>query len=147
MDMSIKGVFAVFGFPDEEDPERLKLEAELEDYKESPHFKLGMFHKLIMNGHLFSKQVTKFFAKADPSLDVKGIDQAGEYMMFTRAWFWIEQVKIRSKVWKDALKQYANEEFLISIRLSISYFESTEEYEKCAHLKKIQDFVEKNLAS
>jgi hypothetical protein len=33
---------------------------ELEDYKESPHFKLGMFHKLIMNGHLFSKQVTKF---------------------------------------------------------------------------------------
>jgi hypothetical protein len=98
-----------------------------------------------MNGHLFSKQVTKFFAKADPSLDVKGIDQAGEYMMFTRAWFWIEQVKIRSKVWKDALKQYSNEEFLISLRLSISYFESTEEYEKCAHLKKIQDFVQKNL--
>jgi hypothetical protein len=29
--------------------------------------------------------------------------------------------------------------------LSISYFESTEEYEKCAHLKKIQDFVQKNL--
>ncbi len=143
--MSIKGVFALFGFPDEENPERLKLEAELEDYKESPHFKLGMFHKLIMNGHLFSKQVTKFFAKADPSLDVKGIDQAGEYMMYTRAWFWIEQVKIRSKVWKDALKQYVNEEFLTSLRLSISYFESTEEYEKCAHLKKIQDFVQKNL--
>jgi hypothetical protein len=143
--MSIKGVFALFGFPDEDNPERLKLESELEDYKESPHFKLGMFHKLIMNGHLFSKQVTKFFAKADPSLDVKGIDQAGEYMMFTRAWFWIEQVQIRKKNWKDALKQYANEEFLISLRLSISYFESTEEYEKCAHLKKIQDFVQKNL--
>jgi len=143
--MALKNVFALFGFPDEEDPERLKLEAELEDYKESPHFKLGMFHKLIMNGHLFSKQVTKFFAKADPSLDVKGIDQAGEYMMYTRACYWIEQVKIRSKVWKDALKQYSNEEFLISLRLSISYFESTEEYEKCAHLKKIQDFVQKNL--
>ncbi len=66
-------------------------------------------------------------------------------MMFTRAWFWIEQVQMRKKTWKDALKQYANEEFLISLRLSISYFESTEEYEKCAHLKKIQDFVQKNL--
>ena len=143
--MAIKNVFALFGFPDEEDPERVKLESELEDFKESPHFKLGMFHKLIMNGHLFSKQVTKFFTKADPSLDVKGIDQASEYMMFTRAWLWIESVQIRSKVWKDALKQYANEEFLISIRLSISYFESTEEYEKCAHLKKIQDFIKKNL--
>ena len=27
----------------------------------------------------------------------------------------------------------------------IEFFESWEEYEKCAHLKKIQDFVEKNL--
>lgn len=143
--MSIKGVFALFGFPDEENPERAKLESELEDFKESPHFKLGMFHKLIMNGHLFSKQVTKFLAKADSSLDVKGIDQAGEYMVFTRAWFWIEPVEIKKKSWKDALKQYANDEFLISIQLSISYFEGTEEYEKCAHLKKIQDFVKKNL--
>jgi hypothetical protein len=145
--MAIKNVFALFGFPDEDDPERVKLEADLEDYKESPHFKLGMFHKLIMNGHLFSKQVTKFLSKSDPELDIKGIDQAGEYMMYTRAWYWIEQVQIRKKVWKDALKQYANEEFLTSCRLSISYFEGTEEYEKCAHLKKISDFVEKNLAS
>jgi hypothetical protein len=30
--MALKNVFALFGFPDEEDPERLKLEAELEDY-------------------------------------------------------------------------------------------------------------------
>ena len=145
--MSIKGVFALFGFPDEDDPERVKLEAEIEDYKESPHFKLGMFHKLIMNGHLFSKQVSKFLSKADPQLDVKGIDQAGEYIMYTRAWFWIEQVEIRKKVWKEALKQYSNEEFLTSIRLSISYFESTEEYEKCAHLKKVFDFCKKNLPS
>ena len=64
--MSIKGVFALFGFPDEENPERVKLESELEDYKESPHFKLGMFHKLIMNGHLFSKQVTNKNKKRKP---------------------------------------------------------------------------------
>ena len=143
--MAIKNVFALFGFPDEDDPERVKIEEDLSDYKESPHFKLGMFHKLIMNGHLFSKQVSKFLSKSDPALDIKGINQAGEYMMFTRAWFWIEQVEIKKKVWKDALKQYANEEFLISLRLSTSYFESTEEYEKCAHLKKISDFVKKYL--
>jgi hypothetical protein len=143
--MSIKGVFELFGFPDDNDPERLKIEADLEDYKETPHFKLGMFHKLIMNGTLFSKQVLKFFSKADPSLDVKGVDQAGEYMMYTRAWFWIEPCNIRKKIWKEALKQYANEEFVVSVKLTISYFEGIEEYEKCAHLKKIQDFVEKSL--
>ena len=143
--MALDNIFALFGFPDKDDDDRKKLEADLEVFKETPHFKLGMFHKLIMNGSLFSKQVVKFFAKADPGLDVKGIDQAGEYMMFTRAWFWIEQVQIRKKEWKEALKQYASEEFTISIKLSINYFESTEEYEKCAHLKKIQDFVEKSL--
>jgi hypothetical protein len=143
--MAIDNIFALFGFPDKDDEDRKKLEADLDVFKETPHFKLGMFHKLIMNGSLFSKQVVKFFAKADPGLDVKGIDQAGEYMMFIRAWFWIEQVQIRKKEWKEALKQYASEEFIISIKLSINYFESTEEYEKCAHLKKIQDFVEKNL--
>jgi hypothetical protein len=143
--MALDNIFSLFGFPDKDDEDRKKLEADLDVFKETPHFKLGMFHKLIMNGSLFSKQVVKFFAKADPGLDVKGIDQAGEYMMFIRAWFWIEQVQIRKKEWKEALKQYASEEFVISIKLSINYFESTEEYEKCAHLKKIQDFVEKSL--
>jgi hypothetical protein len=143
--MALDNIFSLFGFPDKDDEDRKKLEADLEVFKETPHFKLGMFHKLIMNGSLFSKQVVKFFAKADPGLDVKGIDQAGEYIMFTRAWFWIEQVQIRKKEWKEALKQYTSEEFVISIKLSINYFESTEEYEKCAHLKKIQDFVEKSL--
>ena len=145
--MALDNIFSLFGFPDKDNDELKKLEADLEVFKETPHFKLGMFHKLIMNGSLFSKQVIKFFAKADPSLDLKGIDQAGEYMMFTRAWFWVEQVQIRKKPWKDALKQYANEEFLVSIQLSISYFEGTEEYEKCAHLKKIQDFVQKNVSA
>jgi hypothetical protein len=143
--MALDNIFSLFGFPDKDNDELKKLEADLDVFKETPHFKLGMFHKLIMNGSLFSKQVIKFFAKADPGLDVKGIDQAGEYMMFTRAWFWIEQVQIRKKEWKEALKQYSSEEFAISIKLSINYFESTEEYEKCAHLKKIQDFVEKSL--
>jgi hypothetical protein len=143
--MALDNIFSLFGFPDKDDEDRKKLEDELDVFKETPHFKLGMFHKLIMNGSLFSKQVVKFFAKSDPGLDVKGIDMAGEYMMYTRAWFWIEQVRIRNKEWKEALKQYASEEFVISIKLSINYFESTEEYEKCAHLKKIQDFVEKNL--
>lgn len=143
--MALDNIFSLFGFPDKDDEERKKLEADLDVFKETPHFKLGMFHKLIMNGSLFSKQVVKFFAKSDPELDVKGIDQAGEYMMYTRAWFWIEQVKLRRKEWKEALKQYSSEEFIVSIKLSINYFEGTEEYEKCAHLKKIQDFVEKNL--
>ena len=143
--MALNDIFSLFGFSDEGKEDLKKIEGDLEMFKDTPHFKLGMFHKLIMNGNLFSKQVVKFFAKSDPGLDVKGIDQAGEYMMYIRAWFWIEQVQIKKKEWKEALKQYSNEDFLVSVKLSILYFESTEEYEKCAHLKKIQDFIKKNV--
>jgi hypothetical protein len=145
--MSLNGIFALFGFPEGEDrdDEREKLEKDFRAYKETPHFKLGMFHKLIMNGTLFKKQILKFFSKSDPELDTNGIDDAGEYMMYTRAYYWVQDCKIRSKFWNTALKEYSNDEFLCSIKLSIHYFESIEEYEKCAHLKKIQDFVEKNL--
>ena len=144
--MSISGIFAMFGFPDKGDDERKKLEEELEIFKETPHFKLGMFFKLIMNGSSFKKQILKFFSTADPDLDIKGIDDAGEYMMYTRAYYWIQSCKVRNKEWKLALSNYASDEFLVAVKLSINYFESTEEYEKCAFLKKIQDFIEKCLA-
>jgi hypothetical protein len=143
--MALNDIFSLFGYPDEGKGDLKKIKVELNTFKDTPHFKLGMFHKLIMNGNLFSKQVTKFLAKSDPALDINGVDQAGEYMMYIRAWFWIEQVRIRKKEWKEALKQYTSEDFAVSVKLSISYFEDIEEYEKCAHLKKIQDFIEKNL--
>jgi hypothetical protein len=144
--MSLTNIFALFGFPeDNESRDQDKLEKDLLAYKETPHFKLGMFQKLILNGTLFKKQILKFFFKSDPELDVEGIDGAGEYMMYTRAYYWIQDCKVKSKFWNSALKEYLNEEFLCAVKLSIHYFESIEDYEKCAHLKKIQDFVEKNL--
>jgi len=145
--MSINGIFAMFGFPDDEtNKETGKILEDISEYKDSPHFKLGMFKKLIMNGTVFKKQVLKFFSKSDPELDMKGIDDAGEYMMYTRAYYWIQSCKVRNKEWKLALSNYASDEFLVAVKLSINYFESTEEYEKCAFLKKIQDFIEKCLA-
>jgi hypothetical protein len=60
--MSINGIFAMFGFPDDEiDRENGNILGDISEYKDSPHFKLGMFKKLIMNGTVFKKQVLKFF--------------------------------------------------------------------------------------
>lgn len=145
--MSINKIFAMFGFPEDHlNDGKKEVIDDLNAYKDSPHFKLGMFKKLIMNGTVFKKQVLKFFSKSDPEFDLNGIDSAGEYMMYTRSYFWIQSCKIRNKEWKLALSNYASDEFLVAVKLSISYFESTEEYEKCAFLKKIQDFIEKCLA-
>ena len=101
--MSITGIFAMFGFPDKGNDERKKMEEDLEIFKETPHFKLGMFFKLIMNGSSFKGKILKFFSKADPELDIKGIDEAGEYMMYTRAYFWIQECNVRKKEWNTLL--------------------------------------------
>jgi hypothetical protein len=143
--MGLDSIFALFGFSEEDDKDLNKMKVDLEVYKETPHFRVGMFVKMIMNGNIFKKQVVKFFAKSDPELDMKGMDEAGEYMMYTRAYFWIQECKVRNKEWKLALQNNSGENLLCAVKLSIHYFESTEEYEKCAHLKKIQDFIEKSL--
>lgn len=122
-----------------------KREEKIKDWKETPMFKLGMFYKSIKNGNLFKNQILNFFKKADDKLNIEEIDTAGEYMVYTRAFFWIESCNIRKKEWKEALENYSSMDFLYAVRFCISYFESIEEYEKCAHLKKIQDFLEKNL--
>ncbi len=72
--MSLNGIFELFGFPEDgkNSKETKKMRAELDEFKKTPYFKLGMFYKLIMNGQTFKKQVLNFFSKADPSLDMGG---------------------------------------------------------------------------
>jgi len=143
--MSLNSVFALFGFPENENGNGELKGEEMKDFKKSATFKIGMFKKLIRNGTLFKKQVVKFLSSSDIGFDVHGIDDAGDYMMYIRAYLWIKDFKFRSKEWKEALFNYSDDEFISLIKLSIKYFEENEEYERCAHLKKIQDLVDKNL--
>ena len=100
---------------------------------------------MILNGMNFKKQIVGFFSKADKDLDIAGVDEAGDFMMFNRAWFWISECSIRKKAWKETLQYNATPELVFCLKLSIKYFENIEEYEKCASLIKIQKFVEKEI--
>ncbi len=142
--MNLGGIFALFGFSDENGIDK-KTKRDLEEFKQSPHFKLGMFTKMILNGMNFKKQIVSFFSKADKDLDIVGVDEAGDFMMFNRAWYWINECNVRKKIWKEALQSNSTPELLFCLKASIKYFESIEEYEKCASLVKIQKFVEKEI--
>ncbi len=142
--MGLGGIFALFGFSDENELDK-KAKKEFQEFKETPHFKIGMFTKMILNGMSFKKQVVGFFSKADKNLDILDIDEAGDFMMFNRAWFWISECNVRKKAWKEALQYNATSEMVFCLKASIKYFESIEEYEKCASLIKIQKFVEKEI--
>jgi hypothetical protein len=138
-------LFSLFGFPQSNVPQDEKLEQDIEAFKTTPHFKIGMFSKLIINGFNFKKQIVSFFTKSDPELDTVSMDEAGEFLMYNRAWYWIGQCKIKNKTWRQALKDCNTPDLSNSVMMCIKYFENIEEYEKCAFLKNIQDFLEKNL--
>lgn len=123
-----------------------KTEKELEDFKKTPSFKIKIFVKLVMNGVNFKKQIINFFSKSlGEDEDLNGVDLAGEFMVYNRGWYWISQMDWGSEEWVADLKDSLSEDLFIALKLSIHYFEEQEEYEKCAFLKKIQNFVEENL--
>lgn len=114
----------------------------LEDYKQHPLFWVGMFKKLIYNHKTFSKKVIQFFEKMNEELDLFDVENAGEFIAYNRAWYWIEKVNLSLEYHQDAIHFHSDEIFLSSVKFTISYFEESEEYEKCAHLKKIQNLIE-----
>ena len=114
----------------------------LEDYKQHPMFWVGMFKKLIYNYKSFNDKILNSFKDLDGELDMNDVENAGEFIMYNRAWYWINKINIKEPLHQNALTHYADEILLTYTKVVILYFQELEEYEKCAHLKKIQDFLE-----
>ena len=153
--MDLDNIFGLFGFnknnDKSEDESYLK---EIEKFKSTTTYKVGMFYKMISNGFQFRNQLIKFFEKSsDEELDL-GLSEVGDYMMYTRAYYWIQECDIEKDEWKEALQHYLKKDgfefkecekndLIKCFILSIKYFEGIEEYEKCAFLKNIQEYLKK----
>lgn len=115
---------------------------DIKDFKNEPYYKIRVFEKLVLNGMIFKKSLINFFTNSNDDLDMTQVDLAGEFMMYGRAWFWINQLDWDDEKWVEDLEKSSSENLLVAVKLSINYFEEQEEYEKCAFLKKIQDFIQ-----
>lgn len=139
----------IFGLFSDEEPKSLKEKSQLIDdildFKEHPLFWVGMFKKLIQNHKLFNKEIIGFFSILDQELDIYDVKQAGEFVVYTKAFSWIEKIDVNNKLHHDSILKFSDGTFLSYLKSSILYFEKFEEYEKCAHLKNIQNIVEKFL--
>jgi len=142
--MDIENVFGLFGFGKDKNKNKKPETDYLTEFKDTPQFKVEMFYKMVWNGKSFKNQVLNFLKKSDEFIELEGeVGEAGDYMMYTRAYFWIQECNLEDKEWKDAIKYYTDDEFIVCIKLCIKYFEEVEEFEKCAFLKKIQIYIEK----
>ena len=128
-------------FSESEDLDGIASEVYI-DYSEDPLYQLGMFKKTILNHINFNKKALQFLKGEYNELDVEDIRTAGEFIVYNRAWRYINGIKTDSDAFIDTLKRYNDEFMNTSLRLGINFFEQQEEYEKCALLKKILDKLE-----
>ena len=146
MHVDVNKIFGLFGSKDENPKPDLGTNQDmsylLEDFKKHPMFWVGMFKKLIYNHKVFNTKALNSFKDMDEGLDMNDVEAAGEFIMYNRAWYWIEKVNVNDELHQNSLSYYADEILLTYTKVIILYFQELEEYEKCAHLKKIQNFLE-----
>lgn len=112
-----------------------------DDEENHPKYYVRMFTKLVLNYTNYNKQLIDFFGKSDPELDVGEITQTGETMLYNRAYQYITQIDTQDKYHTKILFEESNSKLKKALNKSLIFFESEEEYEKCAILKKYLDFL------
>ena len=135
-----KKIFSLFDRVNEDTPliEKAEIASQLSQVRDSPAFKLGMFKKLIFNHLSFNESLINLVKRADEDFDVNDVKNASEYIVYVKAWEFIEDFDLKDAESFDILNKYSSKELLTAFKLAINFFQKLEEYEKCAHLHKIE---------
>ena len=145
--MDINHIFNLFGGDPKKYSDESPTTINMADFEKTPSFKIGMFKKIILNQHVFQKKLINMFKTPKDDFGMEGMDEVGEYIAHHRAWGYIKDCTIENEIWQDSLSIQNDEHLETAVKLSISFFEEIEEYEKCAFLKKIELFLKDNLES
>ena len=141
--MDINKIFNLFSKTDIDTPldEKFKAANELMNFQETPVFWIGMFKKIILNNKVIYEQLYKSLP-SEVVNQLPHFDDMAEVVTYSRAWFYISKLDTNRPLDIDALKIFVDDDLIVCCKLAIHYFEEKEEYEKCAHIKKIQDKIE-----
>jgi len=118
----------------------------LVDFSEHPLFWISGFNKILDNHLFFKKYTVKTFKNISPDVDIDALEQAGERLMFEKAWNYIKDIDLNKPFHVECIKNKASKSFIENLQASIQHFVEFEEYEKCALLKHIEDKVNEFLS-
>jgi len=142
--MDISKIFSLF---DSGSEDKIKEDSQIIviDFKEHPAYWLGMFKKLILNHKLFKRKIVSFLEKSDPEINLSDLDLVGDDLAYERAWYYASKFDPSLDAHKESINMVIDESLPKTLNETILYFQEKEEYEKCAHLKKILDEVQRLL--
>jgi|TARA_R110001632_G_scaffold107504_1_gene217083 stress response protein YsnF len=134
--VGLENIFELFSSNEDLDGENNEVHI---DFTQTPTYWIGMYKKLVLNHINFNKKVIKFFKESNEELDIEDVENAGEFVVYNRAWHYIQNVDINVEEHVIAIEKYTDEYLDTALKLGIHFFEEYEEYEKCALLKQILD--------
>ena len=150
--IDLNKIFDMFGKENPDDypeptPEEIKGILGVDEFRTTPTYHLKMFQKIVLNHMTFQKKLIKLFKESDPELgDFSDLEEAGHHMAFYRGWEYLKLTNLDKEIWRDCVRIQDPKRLQKALSLTIDFFESIEEYEKCAFIQKIQTFLEDNLA-
>jgi hypothetical protein len=140
--MNLDNIFNAFS-----DNAPLQEKAALIMLQETQAFKLGMFKKIIWNQKDMNAKLEALKKHMPELVEYMTINknEIDELITHTRAWVHIKDFNPTSEQGIDASRIFSDEHTVAACDLAINFWEEHEEYEKCAHIKKIKDLLKKNL--
>jgi hypothetical protein len=137
--MTVEDLFNLFS---SEDNTLKKDKPPILDFTEHPVYWVGMFTKIIKNYKGFDEYIRDIFTNIDPNTDLKESEELGNWIIFNKAWYYIEKLDVSIPFHAENLILGSTPDTIPSLNVAIKYFEQAEEYEKCAHLAKIKSELE-----
>lgn len=109
---------------------------------EHPIILVGMFTRMVLKGEEISQDIMKFLQAVNrDTLDPEEQLRFNYSLAYNRALQHLAKLDLDNPYHQDVLSEKAGKDFLEACNRTISFFTESEEYEKCAFIKKIQDFV------
>jgi len=118
----------------EKEPGRIEI-------SEHPLILVGMFTRMVLRGEEVNKDIMKFFQEIERKVTASEQEHFNKFMIYNRALSFLAQINLDDPLHVEVLLDKTGEDFLQACNVTIEFFTEREEYEKCAFIKKFQDFI------
>jgi hypothetical protein len=112
------------------------------EISEHPLILVGMFTRMVLRGEEVNQDIMKFFQEIEREVTAKEQEHFNKFMIYNRALSFLAQMNLDDPLHVEVLLEKTGEDFLQACQMTIEFYTEREEYEKCAFIKKFQDFIE-----
>lgn len=139
MGIDPKNIFELFDSgSDAGSEEKAITKIEISDH---PLILVGMFTRMVLRGEEVNKDIMRFFQEISREVTAAEQEHFNKFMIYNRALSFLTKINLQEPLHVEVLLEKTGDDFLQACDTTIQFFTEREEYEKCAFIKKFQDFI------